>query len=335
MELRELTKEEKESLKRLVDWYKNKKPLFHMDGSPAEPLKEDEKFVLVYDYHKKDLDYRYLISQYGRVISAARKNLVEMKSTKDIKRTHGYWHVGSWLVHVLIWFSFASNSIRVSGGKDFPDFVGIVKPLTLADLAKLSSIDKKEIHHKDETTEHNELSNLECSQTTIHNMLKNHFSRLTGKEEYEGFRAIAEESRKVNPTLATIAIKNVDPEDGDYYAAYNVNPIEVYDWIRNNPTLTNFYRKNIYGDIFSKVVNCIEKDHVGYFDKKRVIHVLSNYLGIDNYYVLAPKKKQYLGKINYMCEVVESLDYLDFIVSDKMVDVECDLNRGVLNLVQE
>lgn len=337
MKFREPTRKEYEALERLKAWRETKDPLSYSDGSPARPLKKGEKFVLVYDYMKRDLDYRYLISQYGTVVSAVYKTVYALKHSTDTSRKEGYVHVGKWLLHELIWFSFAAHSIRVYGGKGFPDFVGIVKPLTPEDLAILCTMkaSEKEIHHADENPAHNELSNLVCTEHTIHNLLKNSFAKISDVEkEFKTYREISRINKNVNPDLATVIIKNAKLEQGDYYAAYSINPIEVYKWLNNDIKGRFALRKELFGYVFTVIVNYIEKDHIGYFDSERVIHLNSDYLLVDGYYVLTPKKINYLGQSNYMCKVIASMNQLDFELSGRMLDIECDLNKGILNLVQ-
>ncbi len=339
MGFKKQTQIDQKAIRKLKAWIKTKNTLLHPDGSPARALQKDERFVLVYDYTKRDIDYRYLVSQYGTVVSAVHDTLRILTHSQDKTRDEmGYVHVGKWNLHVLIWFSFAAYSIRKCGGKDFPDFVGVVKPLTPEDLAILCTMkaSEKEIHHADENPAHNELSNLVCTEHTIHNLLKNHFAKVTDlEEEYKSSCKIARINRQANPNDATAIIKNKEPKDGDYYAAYSIDPIEVYKWLNKDIKGQLALRTITFGNTFTVIVNYIEKDHIGYFDSERVIHLVSDYLHVDHYYVLTPKKIKYLGQSQYMCKVIASMNQLDFELSRRILDIECDLNKRILNLVQE
>ena len=226
----------------------------------------NEKFVPLFHYKNTRISNRnerrgvqskmYLVSDRGNVISFDNPDAPEVLKrnlANPEKGADSYVITGDgWYVHILVWVSFAADSII--NDTPFDQFFDIDKNLlTIDNLTSLvGSWSGNEIHHRDRNRQNNCLGNLECDSKIIHDWL-HAFQRMTAEERAD---AISEQEF-LSPTII--------------YAEPDFLSISELDMDKEEHIKGMVQTKAILFSVVNKIMQNVKDDK--YLDEKKVISI--------------------------------------------------------------
>lgn len=144
--------------KRCLEWIEKPEKMV-CDGRKSKELsilrlESDEVFVPFYDYRNNEIDKRFCVSNYGKVVSFANHNNsynpTLLKHINKNKSAYTYVTVnGDRLrLHRVIWFAFMADYLKNDNEYEDLDFLG----LNIWSFEDLKKVDSSciEVHHKKE-----------------------------------------------------------------------------------------------------------------------------------------------------------------------------------------